>query len=500
MGQWRQDNFVSDPLWAAPPLPVRTPDRRFTPQSRSVPTRRRPLSPPSGSLWAMQDTYATLRPLNTVARRILHAPTGSRTGERRGEDGGGHERCADSGSTHSDDFEDSSTYLEGYLPTYSANTSIKRRGQQGRQGRQPHHQFSQEDDDLIIQLKNERRPWAEICSHWQDRAPWTIQFRYRKHLKNRIPAAISLTRDDSGVESTDDKLQQSEYAPKERSKTHDLVSPRPSHQPRKISLGIKPSKTLSSPVPPHGATDSNPINGRNVEPRWNQITKYATPRLQARDPSVSSRTGEVAGSSPSPGVSELRESGLSPEIPESMEPGSVPDTLQTRPEIMDSIELSVSPIVADMREPETTNKMVISRRHRTPPKTLEPIQPSIRRRTQETQAKTLKSRKRKASPQVLIEAEEANETASSPQLGNSNQKKYTALNLVNISELIASPQVSKTRNRVRPRSSIKKPNRNSLIRPMTHTPSRNKRTHSEAPSLKHRLQLDEDDSGDELAL
>lgn len=328
MGQWREDAFITDPEWSAPQLPVRTPTRRFLPESRSVPLAHSPYSS-SGSIWALPEASTSFQPAHRAARQLLmdHGASSAITEAPQKDSRGVDDNYGDDISESNADDADASgeqilpSYLDRSHHTYSANTSAKRVGS----GRKSRFTFSEADDNLLIKLKEEHQyTWATICSNWPDIPPYTVQFHYHKHLKNKTRQILESTHDDVNIEEN-----QSHYKPsisREKSNPPKFSSPNLHHQRPEFSLT---SETTSSPIKAGCILPMNKSNRRAIGTSRMSITPHSAERPKVRNPTASVETPDIRENSAVPEIPDTSEIRSLPKIIKSIEPGSLTDVQKT---------------------------------------------------------------------------------------------------------------------------------------------------------------------------
>lgn len=328
MDQWHEDAFITDSQWSVPQLPARTPTRRFLPESRSVPLARPPYSPP-GSIWALPEPSTSFRPAHQAAGQLLtdHGASSAIAKTPQKDSHGVDDDYGDNISESNADDADASgeqilpSHLDGSHHAYSANTSAKRVGS----GRKSRFTFSEADDNLLIKLKEEHQySWATICSNWPDIPPYTVQFHYHKHLKNKTRQKLGSAHDDVNTEEN-----QSHYEPtisREKSNTPKFSSPNLHNQRPEFSLK---SKTTSSPIKAGCVLPMNKSNRRAIGTSRISITPHSAERPKGRKPTASVETPEIRENSAVPEFPDTSETRFLPEIIGLIEPGSLTDVQKT---------------------------------------------------------------------------------------------------------------------------------------------------------------------------
>ncbi|KAF2806600.1 uncharacterized protein BDZ99DRAFT_500708 [Mytilinidion resinicola] len=468
--QWQPSPSVVNSLWSAPPLPQRTPRRRDASQSLSRSLLRRPVSPQTGSIWAVPDPTTGVRSIRPVPRRVvterrfLHR-------DNRSPHVASHDEDPEDASDEEDDEEEGKkqnfpTYLDRSRQ-YSANTSAK----MAHKGRKSRYQFSDEDNVLLLELKEDHQfPWATICSYWPDRPPWIVQHHYHKHLKNQSPgSAESISRPPDQVE---DKLAEPAIS-KERS----------------ISRASETSQVSTPGISRDFSVPSSPLQIRQRPFRMSQSQR---PVASPRDTTVDC---------------------ISPELEDwNIGASADQDTADILSEQLESSNENESPEIPDSQE---------SIKSRSSPKILPHVESVIIRRTPSASKKVVGPSDRKSisgrlsglssgisnartslggfNPRLMAATPRAAKTPIVEQESDEELDGSPASNLVSISSIMASPKTSSHRKHSSGRSGSKpKYRRVSDVR----VPSKPQHTPSRSSGLKRTIDMyeDEDDSLDELTL
>ncbi|KAF2498393.1 hypothetical protein BU16DRAFT_558458 [Lophium mytilinum] len=470
IAQWQSSPPVLSSLWSAPPLPQHTPLSRDVsqPLPRSLPPR--PVSPQTGSIWAVPDPTAGVRLVRPVSRRFaterrsLPRDNASPHVDSHGED-------PEYASDEEDDEEEGNkhnfpTYLDRSRQ-YSANTSAKR----AYKGRKSRYQFSDEDNILLLELKEDHQfPWATICSYWPDRPPWIVQHHYHKHLKNQSPGSAESIRipPDQGEE----QLAEPAFG-RERSISRDSES----------AQDLIPQMTRDFSVP------SSPLQTRQRPFRKPQSQRTAA---LPPDATVDRNSPDLEdwnlGAPAAPDVAHM----LSDQLDASSESDS-PEV----PVPQDSIESHSSPEVSQHTEPVTVQRTPSARKQ---------IMGSTGRKSISGRHSGLSSGKSKArsslekhNPQLMAATPRAAKTPIVKQESDDELDWSSASNLVSISNIMASPKTSSHRQHSSGRSGSRpKYRRVSGVR----APAKSQHTPSRSSGLKRAIDMyeDDDDSLDELTL
>lgn len=322
MGEWREDTCNTDPQWSTPQLPIPAPDWRILPASRSVPLSRSQYSPP-GSIWALSEPSTSFLPLHRSARR---SPTGhsacSAIAETPRKDSHGvDDDYGDEISESNTDCVDASgeqilpNYLDRSHHTYSANTSAKRVGS----GRKSRFTFSEADDNLLIQLKEEQQhPWAIICSNWPDIPPYTVQFHYHKHLKNRIRQVSEPINDVVEIEESQSHHSPSIIGEKSNTPKVSFSDLHNQHQEMSSTPKITRSPVKAGYILAMDKSDREPIGTSRIS-----VTHRSAKLPKAPELAALAQASGVRENSISPENLDIAGTGSLSEIMESIEPSSL---------------------------------------------------------------------------------------------------------------------------------------------------------------------------------